>query len=155
MNKNVLPFACAALLCGLAAAPACAESSIASSASESIATSIGSVSTSIQKSSDSSSKNDRVAQGDYRVIEMAEVADKPDLLRLRLQADAGGAGREDFFLLLPRQAAEQGRLAAGKTVTAQHRPYGVEFAAADTRQAFFLVLDDAWHRELQSRPVVL
>lgn len=138
----------------LASAVALADSSVASSASTSLAQSVGSSSTSIQKSSDSSSKNNRVAQGDYKVIDMAELADQPGLLRVHLQAIAGPAG-DDFFLLLPRQAAEQGRLAAGKTVTAAQRPYGLQFAAADTQQAFFLVLDDNWHRELQTVPVTL
>lgn len=153
-----LSLACAGLLLlAAASAPALAESSVASSASQSLSTSVGSASTSIQKSSDSSSKDERVAQGDYKVIEMAEVAEQPGLLRVRLQAavpaTTGKAG--EFFLLLPRQAAENGRLAEGKLVTAQTRPYGLEFAATETRQAFFLVLDDDWHRELQSRPVVL
>lgn len=135
----------------LASTVALAESSVASSASESLAQSVGSSSTSIQKSSDSSSKNNRVAQGDYQVIDMAELADQPGVMRVHLKAEAG----DDFFLLLPRQAAERGRLAAGKTVTASQRPYGLQFAAADTQQAFFLVLDDAWHRELQTLPVTL
>lgn len=150
MSKLQHSLACAALLIA-AATPALAASSAASSASESLGQSIGSSSTSIQKSSDGSSKNNKVAQGDYKVIDMAELADQPGMLRVHLQAQAG----DDFFLLLPRQAAEHGRLAQGKTVTALQRPYGMQFAAADTKQAFFLVLEDNWHRELQSLPVTL
>ena len=32
---------------------------------------------------------------------------------------------------------------------------GLEFARAETREAFYLVLDDAWHREFDPRPVTL
>jgi hypothetical protein len=82
------------------------------------------------------------------------------MLRVRLQpqaADATAAGRA-FDLVLPRQAAELGQLAVGQTIAAEHRPYGLAFAAvAGTGRAnpFFLVLDDDWYRELQSRPVVI
>lgn len=147
--------ACAALLIA-AAMPALAAGSAASSASESVGQSVGSSSTSIQKSSDASSKNNnnRVAQGDYRILDIAELAERPGMLRLRLQAVAASGEREEFFLLLPRQAAEQGQLAQGKTVTASPRPYGTQFAAADTKQAFFLVLDDEWRRELDTHAVL-
>lgn len=139
---------------GLTALSAQAGSSSASSASSE---SIGSVSTSIGKSSDSSSAKDKVAQGQYKVIDMAEVAQQPGMLRVRLQPLAA-AQTEDFYLTLPRQAAERGQLAEGQVVEAQYRPFGLTFAALDTAgkaNPFFLVLDDAWHRELESRPVVL
>jgi hypothetical protein len=139
---------------GLTALSAQAGGSSASSASSE---SIGSVSTSIGKSSDSSSGKDKVAQGQYKVIEMAEVAQQPGMVRVRLQGIAT-AQNEEFFLTLPRQAAERGQLAEGQVVEAQQRPFGLAFAALDTAgnaSPFFLVLDDAWHRELESRPVVL
>jgi hypothetical protein len=44
----------------------------------------------------------------------------------------------------------------GQVITAGHRPYGLAFATADAAgraEPFFLVLDDAWYRELASRPV--
>lgn len=152
MKTLIKPLLALTALCPVTAA--LAESSIASSASNSVSTSVGSASTSIEKSSESSTGgNKRVAVGDYRLIELAELPERPGQLRLRLQALAQGAG--EFYLLLPRQTAEQGALARGQVVTARERPYGIEFARADLGQAFFLVLDDAWHRELQSRPVVL
>ncbi|MDN3919446.1 hypothetical protein [Roseateles violae] len=150
--KTSLVFA-AALATALPALPALAGSSAASSASDSASTSVGSSSTSIEKSSASSTGDKKVAAGDYQLIEMAEAAGRPGLLRLRLQALAGE--RDEFFLLLPREAAQVGRLAEGKIVSAQQRPYGLEFAAADTRTTFFLVLEDGWQRELDSRPVLL
>ncbi len=133
--------------------PAAAASSAASSASDSLSTSVGSSSDSIRGSSDSSSRPARTADGDYRVVDIAQ-ADRPGMLALTLQPAAAGQG-EAFVLVLPARAAEQGGVAVGQTVHAANRPYGVAFARADDQQAFFLVLDDAWHRELDARPVTL
>lgn len=131
-----------------------------SSASSASSTSIGSSSVSLEKSSNSSSKGkDAVAQGQYTVVDIAPLTDKPDMLRLSLTAVNGEPGNaNDFVLLLPREAAERAQLAAGQVIAAEHREYGLAFAALDTSgktTPFFLVLDDAWYRELQSRPVVL
>ncbi len=138
-------------------APAQAASSASSAVSDSIGALSGSVSTSFEKSSNSSSRRD-VAAGDYRIVDVAAVDGRPGLLRLRLQAveaDAADVAAGDgFWLLLPQQAFDNGRLAAGQIVSALARPYGLEFARADTRQAFFLVLADTWYRELQSNPVL-
>jgi hypothetical protein len=43
----------------------------------------------------------------------------------------------------------------GHVVTAQNRPYGIEFASALTRQAFFLALNDAWTQDLKTAVVSL
>lgn len=155
--KTALPLL-SALAMGLATAPAMADST--SSASSASSTSIGSSSASIEKSSNSSSTKDKVAQGQYTVVEMTALAQQPDMLRLRLKAVAqvpGTSPVNEFFLLLPRQAAERGRLAVGQVVSAEHRPYGLAFAAVTTAgnatTPFFLVLDDAWFGELESRPL--
>ena len=157
--RITLPLATALALC-LSATPALADST--SSASSASSTSLGSSSASIGKSSDSSnsSSKDKVAQGQYTVVEVAELADQPHMLRVRLQRQTGDAAAlaHAFDLVLPRQAAEQGQLAVGQTIAAEHRPYGLAFAAvAETGRTspFFLVLDDDWYRELQSRPVVI
>jgi len=150
-----------ALAFAVAATSAHADST--SSALSTSSTSLGSSSTSIDKSSNSLSNNGRVAQGHYTIIEMAALPLQPGLVKLHLQAAAPALGdlrakSHDFYLLLPRQAAERGQLAEGKVVSAQHRAYGVAFATLDATGAaspFFLVLDDAWHRELESRPVIL
>ncbi|MBV8502169.1 MAG: hypothetical protein JO006_10650 [Paucibacter sp.] len=149
MNKPLLALT---LLTSLLAAPARAESSASSSISDSASSATSKVSDSFEDSSKSSSGGDRkVAAGDYRVIEMAAAADKPGQQRVLLRTDDGN----ELHLLLPQAAAERGQLAAGRRVLVSERPYGWEFAAADTRQAFFLVLEDAWHRELQPRAVAL
>jgi len=144
--------AIALMLC-TAAAPCLAASSAASSASDSSATSVGSSSGSIQKSSTSSSTPTPVAAGDYRVIDVAAVPEQPGSVRmtLRPEADAGS----ELALVLPQAALDRSQLAPGQLVTARARPYGLEFANGATRQAFFLVLDDDWYRELQTKPVVL
>lgn len=74
-----------------AAAPALAldlTSSTASSASSAGSASVGSVSDSLRSSSQSSAGPRQMADGPYRVIEMAEVAGRPGEVRLTLQAEA-------------------------------------------------------------------
>jgi hypothetical protein len=145
--------AVAALLCTAAGLPVLAASSASSASSDASSTSVGASSTSIKHSSNSSSKDDKVAAGEYRIVEVA-AADAGQLqLQLQHVAIAGEEGA--LTLTLPRAAFEQGGLSAGQIVAARHRPYGVEFARADTREAFFLVLDDAWYRELGTHPVTL
>jgi hypothetical protein len=153
--------ALATLLVGTAASPAWAESSITSSIMDSISNSVGSVSDSVKRSSKSSSGKDDVAAGDYRIIEVAEVADRPGTLGLKLQpvaevAEAAGSAEDQaFWLYLPQPVVEKSRLAEGQTVTARPRPYGTEFAQGRPAQAFFLVLHDDWYRELQTKAVTL
>ena len=147
-------FTAAVLLCAATATPCVAES-FASSASSAGSASSGSVSDSIGGSSKSSSGEAKVADGDYRVIEVAALADRPGMVRLTLQATASQGEEDEILLTLPRQALATRDLAIGAVVSARHRPYGLEFAHADTREAFFLVLADHWHRELAAVPVTL
>jgi hypothetical protein len=138
--------------CGVAA-PGQAASSASSASSEGSSTSVGSSSTSIETSSNSSSQADKVAEGDYRITEIAAVEGQPGRLRVTLQPVDGGGG--EFVLVLPQEAAQQGRLATGGVVTTQRHAYGLQFAAGAPREAFFLVLHDDWYRELQTRVVTL
>ncbi len=157
MRINATPpftaLAVAAAFLALAAAPAMAASSAASAASDSIGTLSGSVSGSLQRSSDSSTKKN-VAQGEYRVVEVAAVEQQPGMLRLTLQALASDSAEEALWLTLPAKAFERSGLGLGQLVAATTRPYGLEFARADTREAFFLLLADDWAQELATRPVV-
>lgn len=142
-------------LAAVLATPARAES-FASSASSAGSASSGSVSDSLRGSSDSSSAPRQVADGDYRVIQVADVAGRPGLLRVTLRAIAADA---EFALELPAQALAARGLAAGDRVQARNRPYGIEFAhaaqAPRAREAFFLVLADDWQREIAPRAVGL
>ena len=165
-HRYAFPLAAALTLC-MTTFPAWSDST--SSASSAASTSIGSSSTSIEKSSNSSSTKDQVKQGKYTVVEMTAMLQQPDMLRLRLQpvTTQPVAGEDpaqspvqteasEFVLLLPRQAAQRGELAIGQVILAEYRPYGLAFAApaaAGSSQPFFLVLDDAWFRELESRPI--
>ena len=148
----------ALLLAVAAAAPAWAASSASSAVSDSITTSVGSISNSIQKSSDSSSgKDEKTAEGDYKIIEVAAAPARPGTVRLKLQPvagkDAGKAG--EFFLFMPQEAFEQSRLGPGHVVTAKPRPYGLQFTQTASQKVFFLVMDDEQYRELQTKVVSL
>ncbi len=148
----------AALVAGGLAAPAWADpASSASSASSTASQSVGSISGSIERSSDASSGKNNVAEGEYRIIEVADVAEQPGTKRMKLQAvkTTGKAADDEFFLYLPQQVVDQGRLAPGGTVMARQKPYGLEFAQAKTLKGFFMALKDEWYRELQTRPVSL
>lgn len=155
-TQRLLPVASLALLMASATLPALAASSASSEASGSASTSVGSLSNSVGKSSDSSSGKDKaVAEGEYRVIEVAALADQPGMLRVQLQAAADDSVSGELFLTLPQDAVARGQLVSGAVVTAKHRAYGVEFVASATRLPFFLVMRDDWFRELDSKPVVL
>ena len=141
-----------------AAATPCLAESMASSASSAGSASLGSASDSLSGSSNSSARDKPVAQGDYRVVEVAAVAERPDMLRLQMQATANPGEDGSLWLVLPQQTLAQRPLLAGDIVHARARPYGVEFARADAtqgREAFFLVLADDWHREIDPRAVRL
>lgn len=132
------------------AQPAFAESSTSSAVSDSASSATSSASDSIGNSSKSSSGDKKVAAGEYRVVQLAAAADRPGMLRAQLRNEAG-----EFTLTLPVAAAERGELAEGSAVNVMARPYGYAFAKAGTEEAFFLALDDDWHRELRSHPVML
>ncbi len=129
---------------------------ITSSASSAGSASSASVSDSLRGSSDSSSGRRQVADGDYRVIQVADAAGRPGMLRVTLRATAAA---DEFALELPAQALAARGLAAGDVVQARNRPYGIEFAHAAQvqrpREAFFLVLADDWQREIAPRAVGL
>ena len=145
-----------ALLACAAPLTCLAESSVTSVASDSLSRSSGSISDSITGSSHSSSPDNKQVKGEYKVIDMAEVADRPGLVEMHLQpvvanADAGG----EIWLRVPRAAADQGHIAKDAIVTALQRPYGIEFAANQPRAAFFLALADDVARDMKMAPVTL
>lgn len=136
---------------GLGAAPASAASSAVASTSDSLSTSVESIGNSLRKSSHSSART--VVQGDYKVIQVAQLdAGQRDVT---LQAVPGSGAMGEITLRVSEHAAEQGALVVGQVVRANTRPYGVEFARVDTQTAFLLLLDDAWYRELKTVAVTL
>lgn len=154
--------AAAGLLSAALALP-CLADSVASSASSAGSASIGSSSDSVKGSSNSSSGKTKLAEGDYRVLQVVALADRPGMLQITLQgvlpagspttAPDGAAGT--LWLTLPGQALAQRALVVGDVVSARQRPYGVEFAHAVPREAFFLVLTGDWPRDLDPQPVTL
>ncbi len=152
MTLSASQFAGAVLL-GIVAALPCGAESFASSASSAGSASVGSLSDSIRDSSGSSTH--KVAEGDYRIIDVA-AAERPDTLQLKMQhvAHAGDDGAV-IYLDVPRAALGDRAAAPGDIVGVRQRPYGYEFAWADTGVAFFLVLAADWQRDLETRPVQL
>ena len=155
MTRMIKTTTALALVACVAALPAHAESSIASSASDSISTTFGKLSDSLSNSSTSSSPGDHQAKGDYKVIDVAEVDGRPGMLRLRLQPFPEGRADGEVQLVLPRQAADAGHIGRDAIVTALERPYGIEFATGAKHEAFFLALADDWMRELKTNPVTV
>lgn len=159
--KHLLPLA--ACVYSAAAWSASQAGSAASSATSAASQSIGASSASLTTSSNSSSKNEKVAAGDYTIVQIAladdSAAGPAAMARLTLRAVAGEAGETsgsgEFVLLLPQDTVAKAGLATGATVTVRHRAYGLELAAGSPRQPFFLVLADEWYRELASTPVLL
>jgi hypothetical protein len=142
----------AVIVTAMAATSALAESS-ASTASSATSSAAGSLSNSLQGSSNSSSKTTTAAAGEYRIEAVTVDADRPGMVRLALQPVLPSDERQPFVLVLPQRTVAQEGLVRGDTVSARARPYGIEFARAETRQAFFLVVADAWLQELDPRSV--
>lgn len=159
MNVAIAPLALLVSLALAAAMPARADSSTSSAASSAGSASIGSLSDSLRGSSKSSTGPTKVAEGDYRVSEVAALADRPGMLQLRLEpvltATATSGDATELWLTLPQKALSARGLAAGDVVNAAQRPYGLQFAHADSREAFFLVLADDWQRDLDPKRVTL
>lgn len=114
------------------------------SVSDSVSASVGSISDSVHDSS----RAMHVAEGDYKVLDVAQAADKPGHTRLTLQA-ANDSQQAPFYLYLPEHDARQAALARGDTISASKRPFGLAFARAHATTPFVLVLDQAWQQELQ------
>jgi hypothetical protein len=134
--------------------PAVAGSLVGSSAAGGSSAS-SAASDSVGTSSDSSTRAVANLDGPYRIVDVTPVPERPGTVRVTLRALAAGERDETALLYLPQQTFERAGLAPGGTITAQQRPYGVEFAHADTRRAFFLLVNDGVQRELRSNPVSL
>ena len=88
------------------------------------------------------------------MLDVTALADRPGMLRLRLHpAQAIDGDAASFTLDLPHEALGLRGVTVGEVVGVRNREYGVQFARAGTRVAFYLVLDDAWRNELDSHAV--
>lgn len=145
--------------------------SASSTAASAGSTTVGSVSDSIQGSSNTSSKT-TVAAGDYRVVNVAAAPDKPGVTRVALvpaQTATPGVNSEAlaFTLDVPTAALGARPLLQHDTVSVAHRPYGLAFArtlaVTDSRAAgdgpgaaketFFLVVANEWRGDFESKPI--
>ena len=154
---NIVARALGATLVTLMATTAYGES-FASSASSAGSKSVGSLSDSLTGSSNSSSGDKKVAEGNYRIEQLAEVAGKPDHLRLHLQATATAGAAGAVLLDLPRLAIERQGLGVQALIALRQRPYGMEVSQVHTSAQptpFFLLLADAWRSDLDTRAVTL
>ena len=142
------------IACAGLAGPAGAES-LASSAASLGSASVGSLSDSIQGSSNSSSRDAPVAQGEYRIVAVTELAAHPDRLRLTMAPVAPAGAATGFDLILPRETFAAQGLATGDRVSVRHRAYGLAFGRADQGEPFYLVLAEPWPGELEPRAVRL
>ena len=126
--------------------------SFASSASSAGSESSGSVSDSVHSSSNSSSNNNKVADRDYHVIDVAKVPERAGMARVTMQANDS-----DWHVMLdlPQAIVDKEQLRNGDPVHAQKRAYGIAFEHGDTRTAFFLALNDNWTDELAAHKVSL
>jgi hypothetical protein len=143
----------AAVLAAALAAPAQADS-FTSSASSAGSASSASISDSIGASSNSSNRDKRVAAGDYKVIDVAQAPARANTTRLTLRP-VDGTPAQEFTVDVPNRALAARAIDSGAVVHVNERVYGYEFAYADTRQPFFLALQDDWYRELGSRQVTI
>jgi hypothetical protein len=141
-----------------ALAPAlCGAESLASSAASSASLTASSASESLDSSRDSSRasspRGNTAAAGEYRIQAVVDAPDQPGRVRVTLAPVEPAAERPGFDFTLPQRTFEAQQLARGDAITVRERPYGFEFARGQSKQAFFLVLADAWFRELDARPV--
>ncbi|OFA02004.1 hypothetical protein [Duganella sp. HH101] len=127
--------------------------SFVSSASSAGSASSGSISDSLNGSSNSSHGDKRkVADGEYRIIQIAATPDRADRTRITMQANDP---QQRIVLDLPQITFDKQQLVVGDAMYAQNRSYGIEFGRSDKHQPFYLVLADEWYGELASRPVSL
>ncbi len=152
--RTAWPRAVGAIFAGLLATSAMADS-FTSSASSAGSKLSGSLSDSLSGSSGSSSGDKKVAEGAYRIEQVAAVVGKPNHLRLHLQATATPGAAGAATLDLPRHTVERQGLVVQAVIELRQRPYGMEVAAGATRTAFFLLLNDDWQTDLNSRAVTL
>lgn len=149
---NTFTIARGAILAAALGLAVSAHADSTSSASSAGSASSGSVSDSLQGSSHSSTGDKRRADGNYQIIDIDQTPGRAGSTRVAMQA---GDPQQRIVLDLPQAVFAKAGLGRGDLVHAQNRSYGIEFARADTREAFFLVLDDAVYKELSARKVTL
>jgi hypothetical protein len=144
----VLKIKTAALLLAL---PLAVQASSLTLVSGSISDSLTASSDGLSDSSKSSNNAAKTAAGDYRVTDVADAAGNTRQKRLALQAL--NPRQQVLYLYMNRDEYARAGLQPGALVSAVAHPYGVSFSAQGGQQAFAVVLDDTWIKELDPRPV--
>lgn len=155
---------------GLGAPSVQASATSASSVvSEGASASVGSLSTSVQASSQSAQRVAGWVPGDYRVADVSAHSEDEAQLRVQLvpaasstavasasaQREVPAADAGHPLLVLPAAAVRAAALEVGSVLTLRERAYGFELAQGEPRRAFFLLLRDEALPDLQTRPVPL
>lgn len=141
---------------GLTMSPARASSSVASSALDSVSTSIGLASEAISTSLSSVSPGKaKVAQGPYRIAAMQRPEGRAAWVWVDLEPLAAAADLEPsaWRLRLPTAVADTADLAVGQVLVVRAREYGLGIWPADGAQALYLVLHDEAAHALAARPL--
>jgi hypothetical protein len=147
--------------------------SATSSASSAGSASVGSLSDSVQGSSNSSAGDKKLAAGEYRVVATRAHGREIELQRVASPSGTGAdaaptalVSADTWLLRLPAQALADRPLQPGDHLWVQERAYGLAFSrlepqpgeAATARAPsapFYLALTDAWLKDIQARPVRL
>lgn len=126
-------------------------SSAGSSASSAGSASVRGSSDAISGSSDSSGGPDQVAAGQYRLARI-EPAD-PQRQQVLLRLEPVAAHHDGFGLTLPAHLVDEGGLNTGDLIRVGKQDFGLSFTREAAAKPFFLVVNDAWELDLQTRRV--
>lgn len=140
------------------AGPAGAASSASWVSLEGVSASVGSLSASVQTSSESSVRPLRAAQGPHRVTRLEPAPAPAATVTMHLQpvedprspAQPGAAG---LLVRLPERTLRAAAIALGDRVEVREQAHGLEFAHGEPPRVFFLALRDAGLGELRTRPL--
>lgn len=148
-----------ALMLGMAGV-ACAASSASWVSVEGSSASVGSLSASVQTSSESSVRPRRAAQGPHRVtrLEPAPAPAPAGTVTMHLQPveDPRGPARPDatrLLVRLPERTVRAAAIAVGDRIDVREQAHGLEFAHGEPPRVFFLALREAGLGELRTRPL--
>jgi len=117
------------------------------SVSDSISATVGGISTASSTVGKSSAKLLNLAEGDYKVVEVAQ-AQEAGKLRLTLHPLDETQAAEGFYLYVAAADVEEAQVRQGDIVSAKQRPYGVAMFGQGKADPFALVLNDGWRKQI-------
>lgn len=117
------------------------------SVSDSISATVEGISTASSTIGKSSAKLLNLAEGDYKVVDVAQ-AQEAGKLRLTLRPVDEALAGEGFYLYVMAADVEQAQVRQGDIVSARQRPYGVAVFGQGKSDPFVLVLNDGWRKQI-------